>query len=265
MAGDSRGKFYPEAGDCTYMITFTATIMKKILIPFILAMICFGLQAQEAYTLTLMNGQEVPVYNFNDSSFTNLQFTFDKNFFKRERLNLRERRKAGDYFNTDITSPKAEKYPVVMVAGSRLRDEVFAVERPDGSEKIFYEFDEEQGNYLTVDAMRYFAVGQSDAFASKTGRSWLYTGLGLGAAAGLAARGSMLALLVPPLFALSTKIPTVSIPPRKMSNLAYQHNEDYARGFETQTRSRNLRQALKGSAVGVVAGLIVYSVLDNNR
>lgn len=246
------------------MITFTAATMKKIIIPFVLALCAFSSQAQEVYTLTLMNGREVPVYNFNDSSYTDLQFTFDKNYFKRERLNLKERRKAGDYFNTEITSARAAKYPVVMVQGNRTRDEVFAVERPDGSEKIFYEYDEEEGNYLSVDAMRSFAAGQSDAFTSKTGRSWLYAGLGLGAAAGFAARGSILALAVPPLFALSTKIPTVRIPPHKMSSLAYQHNDDYARGFETQTRSRNLRQALKGSAIGVAAGLIAFSILDSN-
>lgn len=247
------------------MITFTAATMKKIILSFLIALCASGIQAQDAYTLTLMNGREVPVFNFNDSSYTDLQFTYDKNFFKRERLNLRERRKAGDYFNTDIISTKAEKYPVVMVQGNRTRDEVFAVERPDGSEILFYTFDEEEGNYLTVDAMRSFAAGQGDAFASKTGRSWLYAGIGLGAAAGFAARGSMLALVVPPLFALSTKIPTVSIPPHKMSTLAYQHNDDYARGFETQTRSRNLRQALKGSAIGVAAGLIAYSIIESNR
>jgi hypothetical protein len=230
-----------------------------------MCLLAFSANAQDRYTLVLMNGQEIPVHQLNDSSFTKLHFSFDKNQFKRDRLHLRERRKAHDYFNPSILSEKALALPVVVREGSRDRESVFAVIQPDGGEKLIYYYDEEVGNYLPVDGMRAFLAGQADAYASMRGRAWLFTGLGLGAVAGYAARGSVLALVVPPVFALSTKIPTVRIPAHKISDMRYQHDPDYAAGFETQARSKHLREALKGSAIGTALGLIAYAIIDNNR
>lgn len=238
--------------------------MKKMLL-----LICIlasnGISAQEQYKLLLMNGQEIPVFDFNDTSFTHLQFTFDKNHIKRERLHIKERRKANEYFNTNVRSEKADDAPIVMREGRRSRNEVFAVRHPNGTEKVYYYFSEEDGNYLSEPEVRSFIAGQGDARIAVAGKGWLWAGLGIGAATGYAARGSLLALAVPPLFALSTKIPVVQIPAPKISNLSYQHDPDYAAGFETQVRSRNIRQALKGSAMGTVLGLIAFAIVDNNR
>jgi len=221
--------------------------------------------AQEAYTLHLMNGQELPVYSLNDTAFTELRFTFDKNHFKRERRHIAKRRKIGDFFNPDITAESAEKVPVVMREGERERGEVFAAVLPDGTEKLYYYYSEEDGNYLTEDQMRSFIAGQGDAHVAVRGRGWLLAGVGVGAAAGYAARGSILALAVPPVFALSTRIPTLRIRERSISNMKFQYDDYYAAGFETQARSKHLREALKGSVIGTIIGLAVYAVIDNNR
>lgn len=221
--------------------------------------------AQEKFTLQLMNGQELPVYNLNDTGYTEIRFEFDKNHFKRERKHIKARRSAGEYFNTDIKAGSAEKVPVVMREGKRERGEVFAAERPDGSEKLYYYYDEEVGNYLTENQMRSFIAGQGDAHIAAKGRGWLLAGIGVGAAAGYAARGSMLALAVPPVFALSTKIPTVRIRERSISDMKYKYDDDYAAGFETQARSKYLREALKGSVAGTIIGLAVFAIVDHNR
>lgn len=237
-----------------------ATLIALLLQATFLATAC----AQERYTLTLMNGQELPVVEFNDSSYTDLQFTFDKNHFKRERMNHKARHRAGDLFNTDIRSPKAADVPVVLREGSRDRGEVFSVTGPDGQEKLFYYYSEEDGNYLTEASMRSFIAGQGDAHVAARGRGWLYAGLGVGAITGYAARGSVLAIAVPPLFALTTKIPTVRIRSHAISDKRYLHDEDYAAGFETQARSRYIRQALKGSAIGTVLGLAAYALIEGS-
>ena len=238
--------------------------MKNIL-AFLLLITACSAAAQEKFTLQLMNGQELPVYNLNDTGYTDIRFEFDKNYFKRERRHIKARRSAGDYFNTDITAESAEKVPVVMREGKRERGEVFAATRPDGSEKLYYFYDEEVGNYLTESQMRSFVAGQGDAHVAAKGRGWLLAGIGVGAAAGYAARGSVLALAVPPIFALSTKIPTVRIRERSISDMKYKYDEDYAAGFETQARSKYLREALKGSVAGTLIGLAVFAVVDNNR
>ncbi len=221
--------------------------------------------AQERYYIHLMNGQILPASALNDTSYTNLQITFDKNHFRRESLDLKARRRARDYFNSGITARRASGIPVVMREAYRDREEVFSITMPDGSQKLMYTYDEEAGNDLQVDAMRAFVVGRGDAYASVSGRGWLWAGLGTGLVAGYAARGSILALAVPPLFSLGTKIPIIRIPETKISNQAYRYDDDYAAGFESYARGRHFRKALTGSAMGTLIGLASFAIIDNNR
>ncbi len=223
-----------------------------------------GLRAQDTPVLRLMNGQTLPVTDLDDSTYTELRFTFDKNHFKREKHHIRARRKAGDYFNTAITSPKAEQVPVVLREGKQNRDNVYSALYPSGREKHYYFYDEEEGNYLTLEQMESYLAGQSDALTAAAGRGWFWAGVGAGAAAGFATRGSIWAVAFPPLFALSTQIPVVRIRDQAISNPAFKYDEDYAAGFEKQARSRNLIQALKGGAIGTALGLAVFAVIDNN-
>ncbi len=221
-------------------------------------------EAGEPDTLVLMNGRRLPIAAYNDTSFTDVWIKYDKNYFKRESRHLRKRRKEKDYFNTDILSAKAEIYPVIMKSSHRSRDEIFAIRKADGREKMFYYYDLDEGNYLEVEAMRAFVAGQGDAYAVVSGMRWFWAGLGVGTVGAFASRNSILALAVPPIFALSTKIPVIPIPEAATSQSRYRYNSDYAAGYETQARSKNFRQALKGSVMGVVLGWAAYALVDAN-
>ncbi len=231
----------------------------------LLCFACVSLYAQKPAQLQMMNGKVIEIYEFNDSAYTNLRYTYDKNLFKRERLNNRARRKAGDYFNEQIVSPKAKEIPAVMREGSSEHEEVFSVIYPDSTEKLFYYYNEVEGNDLPVESMRAFMMGGRDARVAITGKPWFYSGIVVGALAGYASRQSVLVLAVPPIFALTAKIPTIRIREESINNSGYQYNPEYAAGFESYARSKNIRQALKGSVVGTVIGLLAYTIVDNNR
>lgn len=224
-----------------------------------------GLLAQEPVQLLLMNGKRLEVYQLDDSTYVPLQYSFDKNFFKKERINLKAARKEDKFLTPDFSTQKAESIPVVLKKGGIDREEVFSATYPSGREKVYYFYDEPLGNYLQESEMRAFVYGERDARMAKTGKGWFYAGLATGAITGYALKTSVFSLAVPPLFALTAKIPTVHIKERYISDKAYQYNENYASGFESVTRSKNTIEALKGSAIGTVLGIIVYSIVDNNR
>ncbi len=220
--------------------------------------------AQDPVNILLMNGKELVVYSLNDTSFTNLQFEYDKNFFRKERLHIRARRKAGKPFDLGIQSAKAEAKPVVLKHASLERNEVFSMIAKGGDERLLYYLDPAIGNDMPVESARAYALGARDARVAKSGAGWFYAGLGAGFVGGYATKGSIWAVALPPVLSLTSLIPSVSIPEKAIHDLRYQYNEDYALGFERQTRSRNLLQTLKGSVLGTVAGLVLYTVVDNN-
>ncbi|NEN23323.1 hypothetical protein G3O08_07405 [Cryomorpha ignava] len=225
----------------------------------------FGLLAQKPAELLFMNGKRLEVYDLNDTSYVPLQYKYDKNFFKKERMNIKAARKQGVLFNPNFSTPKAEAIPIVLKNGGIDREDVFSVTYPSGDEKVYYFFDEPMGNYLREDQMRAFVYGERDARNAVTGKGWFYGGLATGAITGYALKTSVVSLAVPPLFALTAKIPTIHIKERYIADKAYQYNEDYASGFESFARSKNTIEALKGSAIGTVLGIIAYSIIDNNR
>ena len=224
-----------------------------------------GLLAQEPVQLLLMNGKRLEVYQLNDSTYVPLQYSFDKNFFKKERINLKAARREDELLTPDFSTEKADAIPVVLKKGGMDREDVFSATYPSGREKVYYYYDEPLGNYLQESEMRAFVYGERDARIAKNGKGWFYAGIATGAITGYALRTSVVSLAVPPLFALTAKIPTVHIKERYISDKSFQYNENYASGFESVTRSKNTIEALKGSAIGTVMGIIVYSIVDNNR
>ena len=232
---------------------------------FLLLFIPLILPAQQPAELLFMNGKRLEVYELNDSLYVPLQYKYDKNFFKKERINLKASRKQGVLFTSDFSTAKAQAIPVVLKHGGVDREDVFSVTYPSGEEKVYYYFDEPLGNYLKEDQMRAFVYGERDARNAVTGKGWFYAGLATGAITGYALKTSVISLAVPPLFALTAKIPTIHIKERYIADKSYQHNEYYASGFESFARSKNTIEALKGSALGTVLGIIAYSIIDNNK
>lgn len=232
---------------------------------FLLAWSSFSsISAQNNGQLLLMNGKVIEIQNLNDTAFTNLQYRFDENQFKRQRIDLRSARKQNISDRMNFKSEKGLKVPVVLREGALEREDVFSYTTENGEETVYYFYDEPLGNVASIEEMRAYVIGERDARLGVTGNAWLYSGLAVGLITGYAARGSVLALAVPPLVALTARIPVVKIKEDNIQNSSYKYNEDYAAGYERYARSKYTRKALLGSAIGTVVGLIAYAVVDNN-
>jgi hypothetical protein len=125
--------------------------------------------------------------------------------------------------------------------------------------------DQPAGNFLKQEEMRAYVYGSRDARNVVRGKGWFYAGLGVGAAAGYLLETSIFTLAVPPVFALTTRIPVIKIKKKNIADQQYRFNEDYAAGYESYARGKHTIEALKGSAIGAVIGIIAYSIVDNNR
>src|SRR5690554_5693433 len=228
-------------------------------------LISLQIYAQQPAELLLINGKRLEVYQLDDSTYVPLQYNFDKNFFKKERIKQKAARKQKILYTTDFTTPRSQKIPVVMKVGYLDREDVFSVTYPSGSEKVYYAYDEAMGNVFQVDEMRAYVYGERDARAALSGKGWFYGGLALGAVSGYALRTSVVSLAVPPVFALTANIPIIHIKERYIADKAYQYNENYALGFEKYARNKNTIEALKGSAIGTVLGIITYVIIDSTK
>lgn len=202
--------------------------------------------------------------HFDDSTKTVFTYQFDKNYFKRERINLRAARKQDVFFTPDFRTAKGDSVPVVLRSGQMARDQLFSATSYGKSEKVYYALDEPNGDFSTESEMRAFVIGQKDARYGVRGRFWLMSGFALGAISGYAMKSSLYALVVPPMFALSAQIPVIKIKESHISDHAYFQNEDYAAGYAAHARSRYTRQALKGSVLGMLVGIVTYAIVDNN-
>lgn len=236
----------------------------KFVVVAALSVVIGHVAAQENGQLLLMNGKLITVENFNDTSFTNLHYQFDKNQFKRLRVDLRSARKKNESYSLGFESEKGLELPVVLQDGKMDREAVFSFLSAEGEERLYYFYDEPSGNVASIEEMRAFVIGERDARFGVSGNAWLYSTMAVGLITGYAARGSVLALAVPPLVALTARIPIVNIREEHILDSKYKFNEDYAAGYETYARSQYTKKALLGSAIGTVVGLLTYAVVDHN-
>lgn len=215
--------------------------------------------------ILFMNGKRLGVYSIDDSTYIPIQYTFDKNYFKKERINIKAAHKADVFYKPGFSTPRAAAIPVVLKKGYADRDDVFLITFNSGVEKVYYQYDEPRGNFLSQDEMRAFVYGERDARVARMGKGWFYAGIAVGGIAGYALQTSVISLAVPPVFALSAKIPVIHIKEKYIADKSFQYNEYYALGFERYTRSNNAIEALKGSAIGTAVGIILFAIVDNNR
>lgn len=240
--------------------------LSKWLFIFLSLFLFSTLKAQEfPAEILFMNGKRVKADQIDDTTYVPIQYTFDKNYFKKERINIKAAHKQDLLYTPQFSTHKAQKIPVVLKTAYADRSDVFSITYPSGQETIYYEYDEPRGNFLTTDEMRAYVYGERDARVALSGKAWFYTGLGVGAIGGYALRTSVVSLVIPPVFALSAKIPIIHIKEKYIADKSFQYNRHYALGFERYTRSNNAIQGLKGSAIGTAVGIIVFAIVDNNR
>lgn len=251
--------------------------MNVLLKVFLTIVIGLGISSEIAaqHTFEMMNGRLLDVFSYNDSAFTDIQFSYDKNSMKNERIrfyneNLRYdlAEKRGDDLSREQLDQLVEQrskslFPPKIKEGFVDRSEIFAIHEPDGTIEVVYVHADEIGNYYTVQEMQEFILGERDALLRFQSKRAFWGGVAFGAVGGFAWQNSVFSLTTPIVWTGITALPTIRIKDRYMSDPSLR-TEPYKAGFAKTARTKNMLQGLMGSTVGTVAGLLIYAVVANN-
>lgn len=233
----------------------------------------FSVSAQ--YTFEMMNGRMLEVFEYNDSAYIDIKYVYDKNSLKNARL--RQHNEQLKYRLADEKGDGLSKSEFDALLDEKMKplaeprkkeafvpkEEVFAVHHPDGTKKYFYELSLETGNDYTLREMQEFIWGERDAIMNYRAKGAFWGGVAFGAVGGFAWQNSIFSITTPVVWTLGTAIPVIRIRERYMSDPTLKTNP-YRVGFARTARSRTMIQGLKGSAIGTVAGVLIYAVLSNN-
>lgn len=141
------------------------------------------------------------------------------------------------------------------------RSDIFSMQKAGQEEEILYALDDVLGDWMTVDEMRIYMAGEQDARDNFKANGVFYAGMPVGAVVAYLAQGGLILTLGGPvLYTLLQLAPNIRIKEETITNLVHQYNEIYALGYERVARSKQMVQALKGSAIGMVLGLVGYFV-----
>ena len=138
------------------------------------------------------------------------------------------------------------------------RSEVFSVTKEGKEEVLLYQYNDEEGNFLTEDQMRIFIAGEQDARSNYNVKPTAIIGLVLGTGGAILAGGGLITTVsIPILYTAYQFIPVIHIKEQTITNPAHQYNDAYAMGYERVARSRRVLTALKTSAAGMAVGVVV--------
>lgn len=154
-----------------------------------------------------------------------------------------------------------------------------------GQDHVVYEQDENKDNFLTVLEAKNASLGSYDARKTFKPRFVFWTSLALGYTAslfdtylpqsvidnpyyigsqkspGLFKKGpTMVPFAVPILLSASWALPSFKIRDSQMIQKHLLNDESYYRGYHRIAKQKRILSALKGSLIGIGAGLITYAV-----
>lgn len=146
------------------------------------------------------------------------------------------------------------------------RSEIFSIQKGNEPEQIFYALDDVLGDWMTVDEMRIYMAGEQDARNFYKARLAFFIGIPLAAGSAYLAQGGLILTLGGPvLYSILQLAPTIRIRENTITNPLHQYNEIYALGYERVARSRQVVQALKGSAIGMAVGVAGYFIFPLDK
>ncbi|MCB0762080.1 MAG: hypothetical protein KDC12_11205 [Flavobacteriales bacterium] len=139
------------------------------------------------------------------------------------------------------------------------KSEVFSVSQGSQPEQIYYSQDTLLGDWMNEAEMRIYLAGQVDARAHYDVRNTFALGLG-GArfVSYIAGGGLILSIAFPVLYTVYQLIPYIKIREETISNPIHRYNEIYALGYERVARTKQVLNALAGSAIGMLGGIVYY-------
>lgn len=139
-------------------------------------------------------------------------------------------------------------------------DRVFSILYGDGHSLVVYVQDTISGGYLSVEDMRYFILGEQDAFRGYKAPVTTIIGFVAGVAGGWYLPYS---LGIPLAYTGLNALPRIKIKRKTVSNQDYLKKETYIIGYERVARNKKIQNAVKGSLVGLAAGITTFVVILN--
>ena len=143
-------------------------------------------------------------------------------------------------------------------------DDIFSVTDKSGVENVYYKKDTLLGNYFTIPQMKDYVKGEFDAH--KNYKAPLFTVLGFvagGTSAILPLDKMFYAPLIPG--AATTIIGSTKASGEKIKSKYpnYANNNYYLLGYKESAKRKRINNALKGSAVGMVTGIIIAFIIGS--
>lgn len=139
---------------------------------------------------------------------------------------------------------------------------VFSIKFGNGEEKVYYKQDTVNGNWFTVEEMRYFIYGEQDAMKGYKSRMTTVLGVIAGAGAGFFAMKSLILLGAPLVYTAGNILPYIIIDRKTVRDEKLLEQETYVQGYERVARSKKIQNALKSSAAGLIIGIGAYFILQ---
>lgn len=135
---------------------------------------------------------------------------------------------------------------------------VFSIKFANGEEKVYYKQDTLNGNWFTVDEMRYFIYGEQDAMKGYKSHMTTVLGVIAGAGAGFFAMESLILFGAPLVYTAGNILPYIRINRKTVRDEKLLEQDTYVQGYERVARSKKIQNALKSSAAGLALGIGAY-------
>ena len=155
----------------------------------------------------------------------------------------------------------------------------------NGMEKVIYEQDELKDNFLTVEEARNATLGSYDARQTFKPRFVFWSSFALGYGASLydtyllqktidhpdylgdqkskgffKSDATFMPVLVPLVLSIGWSFPSFKIKEKQMIQMHLLNDESYYRGFHRIAKQKRILGALRGSLIGIGAGLVTYAI-----
>ncbi len=142
---------------------------------------------------------------------------------------------------------------------------IFSISYGDGHTQILYTQDTIRGDYFSASEMHYFVMGEQDAYNYHRAPGATLIGFTLAATGGFFLAGDFLLLLVPFVSSGVHTIPGIKIRKKRVSNVEYLKEITYIQGYKRVAKNKRIQNAIKGSLIGVLAGVATFHILNNNN
>lgn len=140
------------------------------------------------------------------------------------------------------------------------KSEVFSIQFQEG-EWVLYSPDESIGDDLTEEEMRIYMAGEVDAREGFNTLPTAAAGFLIAGTAAVLADGGLLLVILPPVgYTLFQLAPVIKIQGKSISNPDYKYNDLYALGYERVARPKKIMSGLKGSVLGMAAGIAAFVI-----